>query len=272
MRDLRFVYQPELIPENKKELVKMFHNKCEIFNQQYEAICLDINSYDNYINNNKYNHWGELKPELLEITNFLCPICESEIDEHADIDHFRPREIYWWLAYDTKNYVILCPLCNRNFKRAKFPLFENKVNITFETKHLVNKELALLFNPFFDNPFDLFWLEFTNESGVNVLNIIPNIYLDKNSYRYAKALETIMIYNLNNTSKKSGSRQNKRIKFYDNLIYLAILYKKYAENKENKLLKMKFAQQLKINKSISIGLFQLLKKQQYTLNIIELNN
>lgn len=41
---------------------------------------------------------------------------------HGDVEHFRPKDIYWWLAFSYDNYTYSCQLCNQKFKGANFPV------------------------------------------------------------------------------------------------------------------------------------------------------
>jgi hypothetical protein len=41
---------------------------------------------------------------------------------HGDVEHFRPKSHYWWLAYCYDNYVFACQLCNQSFKGDEFPV------------------------------------------------------------------------------------------------------------------------------------------------------
>ena len=111
-----------------------------------------------------------------------CAYCEKMIasDQHADIDHYRPKagvtdendliiEVtiegasrphpgYYWLAYDWKNLLPSCELCNRHFsgrqgneslgKRNRFPV---------DGTHAVQpggeaNEKPMLINPTVDDP------------------------------------------------------------------------------------------------------------------------
>ncbi|MBI4604805.1 MAG: hypothetical protein HY721_22815 [Planctomycetes bacterium] len=41
---------------------------------------------------------------------------------HGDVEHFRPKKIYWWLAYCYDNMLYACQLCNQSFKSDHFPV------------------------------------------------------------------------------------------------------------------------------------------------------
>lgn len=44
-----------------------------------------------------------------------CAYCESRITAiySGDIEHFRPKKIYYWLAADWENLLFACPFCNQ---------------------------------------------------------------------------------------------------------------------------------------------------------------
>jgi hypothetical protein len=38
------------------------------------------------------------------------------------VEHYRPKSVYWWLAYCYDNYVYSCQICNQSYKGANFPI------------------------------------------------------------------------------------------------------------------------------------------------------
>ena len=42
---------------------------------------------------------------------------------YGDVEHFRPKSKYWWLAYCYENYLYSCQMCNQRYKKAEFPIF-----------------------------------------------------------------------------------------------------------------------------------------------------
>ena len=130
--------------------------------------------------------WKKAKPQLLKETSGKCAYCEAPTHEVAfgDVEHYRPKSEYWWLAYNYDNYLASCQLCNQKFKKAKFPITNAKlrgpvVRSNSSDQNLLNKvgtlspdptdqaqvnafqalhdqERPLLLNPYFDKP-DLFY-------------------------------------------------------------------------------------------------------------------
>lgn len=68
--------------------------------------------------------WKAAKPQLKRETGGKCAYCESPTDTvaHGDVEHFRPKSKYWWLAYCYDNYVYACQICNQVHKGDEFPI------------------------------------------------------------------------------------------------------------------------------------------------------
>jgi uncharacterized protein (TIGR02646 family) len=72
----------------------------------------------------KSSVWKAAKPQLKAESGGKCAYCESPTDTvaHGDVEHFRPKSVYWWLAYCYDNYVYACQICNQVFKGNAFPV------------------------------------------------------------------------------------------------------------------------------------------------------
>ncbi len=68
--------------------------------------------------------WSKAKPQLKKESFGKCAYCEAPTNTvaHGDVEHFRPKSIYWWLAYCHDNYSYSCQICNQTFKSNKFPV------------------------------------------------------------------------------------------------------------------------------------------------------
>lgn len=242
-----------------------FLQKGEEFNAEYANLRLNKTEYDAFITNTNNAKWKVFKNDFLEFTH-RCPICEAHIDNYASIDHYRPKNYYWWLGYDYKNYVILCNHCNSSLKRTSFPLFNEAKKITFATKDRMNEEEALLFNPMSDNPEELFQLCFKmNSKGKEFVEVQPLASLDLGSYEYAKAVETIDVFKLNDQKNK-----NKFSIMVDNssaLIPLAHCRYKYLKKPTPKNKKILFRQMKSTIGNMKIGLAALVLKGQFIWNL-----
>lgn len=131
--------------------------------------------------------WKEAKVQLLIESNNKCAYCETptRVVAYGDVEHFRPKSVYWWLAYSYENYLPSCGACNQEYKKDLFELDDKTKQLqglqistamndsvlesfagtlTVDTvddnqgKKLkdflkeIKKEKALLVNPYFDDP------------------------------------------------------------------------------------------------------------------------
>ena len=70
----------------------------------------------------RFEQWKEAKPALIAESHGKCAYCESptSVVAYGDVEHFRPKDLYWWLAFSFDNYTFSCQLCNQKFKGANF--------------------------------------------------------------------------------------------------------------------------------------------------------
>jgi uncharacterized protein (TIGR02646 family) len=140
----------------------------------------------------KSTFWKTAKAQLKKESKGKCAYCEAntEVVAHGDVEHYRPKSIYWWLAYTYDNYLYACQICNQRYKSNNFPIGANlypEPNIaTNTTDHNIERlagnispdpiditlnytlqqyldeheaEIALLLNPYFDDPTTYFAYE-----------------------------------------------------------------------------------------------------------------
>ncbi len=71
----------------------------------------------------RFQIWKEAKPALRGESAGKCAYCECATDvvAHGDVEHFRPKSTYWWLAFSYDNYTFSCQICNQTWKGANFP-------------------------------------------------------------------------------------------------------------------------------------------------------
>lgn len=133
----------------------------------------------------KGERWGQAKKQLFVETRDKCAYCEAttKTTYYGDVEHYRPKSIYWWLAYCYDNYLASCRICNLS-KTDHFPIqnqemqgptiFSNTtddaiaeqagmiapdpLNETEVNKfiRLHQQEHPLLINPYFDDPAEYF--------------------------------------------------------------------------------------------------------------------
>ena len=148
------------------------------------------------------NRWKPAKNQLLAETGGKCAYCEAttEMVSFGNVDHYRPKSIYWWLAYCYDNYLAACQLCNQRFKKDVFPIQNRKMKApairrnttdnfidakagtiapdpldadqvnTFIRQH--EQERPLLINPYFDEPTQYF--AWHADDVLREVEIMPN--------------------------------------------------------------------------------------------------
>lgn len=94
---------------------------------------------------------ADVRDQLMTDQGRKCAYCECRIREsYNDVEHYRPKNIYYWLGHKWDNLLYACEECNRTYKRANFPLRD-------ETKRdLANQDISqeepLIVNPVVEDP------------------------------------------------------------------------------------------------------------------------
>jgi hypothetical protein len=137
----------------------------------------------------KSTYWKTSKSQLKAESYNKCAYCEADtsVVAHGDVEHFRPKSEYWWLAYTYDNYLYSCQICNQTYKSSNFPVAGSKLtgpavladmdDATLNTlagmispdpfdinngftiaqfTQLHSQEQSLILNPYFDNPVNYF--------------------------------------------------------------------------------------------------------------------
>lgn len=141
--------------------------------------------------------WSMFKNAFMIVSNYRCPICETNLDSYSDIDHIQPKVQYPETKCCCKNYLILCPACNRAYKRDQFPVEGDDSSVNEDKQAIINvyDKDRLLVNPREDDILKYFQLHFIKLSSTrNVVYIAPNGGL--NSIDKKKAESTIEVYGL----------------------------------------------------------------------------
>lgn len=82
------------------------------------------------LNKHKFpSTWSPCKAQLHKESDSKCAYCESPttVVSYGDVEHYRPKSKYWWLAYCYDNYLASCTLCNQKYKKAKFHTLHPKI-------------------------------------------------------------------------------------------------------------------------------------------------
>ena len=134
------------------------------------------------------SRWKKVKDQLKLEAYDKCAYCEApnSMVAYGDVEHYRPKSVYWWLAYNYDNYLVSCQLCNQSYKSDNFPVKNARIKaptITKTTKDdyilsiagkctpdpldnsgmllsefitAHNTERPYLLNPYFDEPADYY--------------------------------------------------------------------------------------------------------------------
>jgi len=98
---------------------------------------------------------NDVKDKLYTIYNKKCAYCEKDIsDDPKAIEHYRPKDIYYWLAYSWDNLLLSCTRCNSK-KGTKFPTQKKQVIYTkekFQDIHSLGNSYDILEQPKMINP------------------------------------------------------------------------------------------------------------------------
>ena len=123
-----------------------------------------------YTDEKNWYKGGSIQKKLNKIYNFKCAYCEdSLLNSPKHIEHYRPKDIYYWLAYSWDNLLLCCGSCNSS-KSANFETNKSKViytNESYENIHNLSDDYNKLEEPMFINP--------------EKEDVINNLFFDKNS-------------------------------------------------------------------------------------------
>jgi uncharacterized protein (TIGR02646 family) len=154
-------------------------------------------------------HWTEpdVKGLLHAMQGSICAYCGLEVG--LDVDHFRPKGAidedpahggYWWLAYECSNYFLACTTCNRNRKKASFPILPFTARCTYQTRGTIRAEKRILLDPS-EDPIEE-WL--TLGQGDETGKLIPNA--DLSTEERSRVQEAIDLFGLNSDQMVRGQR------------------------------------------------------------------
>ncbi len=111
-----------------------------------------------YLKGSKYDSrykMKDIKKALYDLYYGKCAFCEYAPSE-SHVEHFRPKDSYWWLAYSWDNLIFACPKCNKaknntfGIKGAKATCPTDTSNIHKLAKNYNSIELNQLIHPEFE--------------------------------------------------------------------------------------------------------------------------
>jgi len=98
---------------------------------------------------------GSVQKKLNELYHLKCGYCEKTLlDSPKHIEHYRPKKIYYWLAYSWDNLLLSCGECN-SAKGDRFAVEDERViydGEAFENIHHLGIGYDELENPKIINP------------------------------------------------------------------------------------------------------------------------
>ena len=100
--------------------------------------------------------WKPAKTQLAREAGDKCAYCEASAKTvcHCDVEHLRPKKVYWWLALCYDNYVLACQLCNQSHKSDKYPRKGRRLAAPRLAKTTSDTALKALVGKFAPDPVD----------------------------------------------------------------------------------------------------------------------
>jgi hypothetical protein len=102
------------------------------------------------------SHWKAGKSKLRADSHEKCAYCEAPtaVVAHGDVDHFRPKSVYWWLAYCYDNHLYSCQICNETYKVDNFPVPDKRLPRPAVSHKLTDAQLKALAGTLAPDPID----------------------------------------------------------------------------------------------------------------------
>lgn len=131
--------------------------------------------------------WKPSKDQLKVESNDKCAYCEAptSLVAYGDVEHYRPKSIYWWLAYNYDNYLVSCQLCNQRFKKAKFPVRNNRLRAPQVKSNSTNTYLDNLAGTLGPDPLDNNEVQAFHQRHIVERPLLLNPYMDDPANFYA---------------------------------------------------------------------------------------
>lgn len=97
----------------------------------------------------KFSGYDAGKGRLFADQHAKCAFCEKREEQakYRDVEHYRPKNRYWWLAWSWDNLLFACFECNRDHKRDQFPLVDDTTRLEAEAVP-PGREQPLLLDPY----------------------------------------------------------------------------------------------------------------------------
>lgn len=144
------------------------------------------------------NRWKVAKEQLYTESNGKCAYCEADtkVVSHGDVEHFRPKSKYWWLAYCYDNYLVACQVCNSVYKGNEFPLSDElkALQPPSLTATITNNEIDVLASNLNPDPIDNSGLKLSDFIKANHAErpLLLNPYFDDPSEYFAWEIDAVL--------------------------------------------------------------------------------
>lgn len=124
--------------------------------------------------------WGVTKDQLLIETGNKCAYCETPtaVVAYGDVEHYRPKSKYWWLAYVYDNYLASCTICNQRFKSANYEHAGPAMPAPAVTAAMSDADLKTLAKASIPDPLKATAVSAFEAAHVAEDPLIPNPYID----------------------------------------------------------------------------------------------
>lgn len=139
----------------------------------------------------------DVRGALYAYHGWVCVYCQRKLtdSDRGDVEHFRPKSIYPWLAYEFTNYFLSCARCNRVLKKEKFPIQPGKAPVMFAQRNQLKREARLLADPALDPVEDWFEIDLDDDFSPWV----PTENASKSKITTLRVSETVSFFRLNST-------------------------------------------------------------------------
>lgn len=161
----------------------------------------------------KTGYWKPAKGPMLDETHNKCAYCEADVRvvAHGDVEHYRPKSKYWWLAYTYDNYLFSCQICNQSYKSNEFPISGNELQAPPVTSTITDTKIESLIlgfcpEPYKDNhniKFSQFLTNHRNEDP----DLINPYYSDPEPFFHWEAIDTLKEVKIRPNKNKPDSER-----------------------------------------------------------------
>jgi len=100
---------------------------------------LELIRHGSYIDTKTYSSrykLKDIKTKLKGIYNNKCAYCEQRV-EQFHVEHYRPKQIYYWLAFSWDNLLSACHFCN-TYKSTNFRINGTRASLNINLRSIKN--------------------------------------------------------------------------------------------------------------------------------------